>query len=101
MAPELVIVGIVFVGAALYAQARRTSVRLLNPLRIAFALTTLFIIYVGAALCGLVLPAHHLNSLHELKKVGYIVWPQAESGALFGLLSIPMWWVGLNRLRRG
>jgi len=98
MAPELAIIAFVAVVGVGYSLAvGRPLGRLLNPLRIAFALTALSLIDVGAAAFGIALPSHHFGSLHELKRVGHVIWPQVELGIVFALLAIPMWWVGLRQ----
>ena len=62
-------------------------------------LTLVFLVYCGAAVAGYTLPAQ-LSSLHQIHNVGHVVWRQAGFGFAFGLLAIPMWWLGLKTISR-
>jgi hypothetical protein len=101
MIPELVVIGIVAVLVAAYGLVyRRVPSRFWNPLRTGMTLTTLCLVYSGAAIFGYTVPTYHLTSLHDIHSVGHVVWRQAEFGGVLGLLSIPMWWLGLRQLNR-
>lgn len=99
MTPELAVIGVVAVLVGAYGIIyRRVPSRFWNPLRAGMALTTLCLVYSGAAVLGYSVPTHTVSSLHDIHSVGHVVWRQAEFGAALGLLSIPMWWLGLRQL---
>jgi hypothetical protein len=99
MAPELTALGLVAVALVAYNVATgRPASRFLNPLRVAFMLTAFCAIEVVGGLFGVAFPAHSISSFHEIRQVGEVVWSQVEGGVLLGLLSVPMWVLGLRRL---
>jgi hypothetical protein len=90
--PELIVIGVVAGLVAAYGFTYGLSPRRLwNPLRMGMALTTLCLLYFGAAVLGYTVPAHDLLSLRE-----YLVWRQAVFGGALGVLSIPLWWLGVK-----
>ena len=101
MTPEFVILAVAAALVVTYGLVyRRSANAFWNPLRMAMTLTAVFLFYFGAAVAGYTVPAQ-LSSLHQIHNVGHIVWQQAGFGLALGLLSIPMWWLGLKRMSRG
>ncbi len=102
MPPMFVVAGLLAFGVGWHYFMYRLSGRpWWNPLWTAFTLTAVALSYAVAGFLGYDVPTHNPLIDQPVVWVGHVVWGQVTLGSIMLLVSAPLWWFGLKRLRTG
>jgi len=77
---------------------KQSAGRMWHPLWIAFSLTALAVISVGAGAIGYTLDRHDRFVAHTAW-AGHVIWSEIAVGCFTGLLALYFWRKGLQRVR--
>jgi hypothetical protein len=100
MTPMLIVVGLLaFLVGWHYFMYRLSGRPWSNPLWMAFTLTAVALLYAVTGLLGYDVPRHNPFIDRPVVWVGDVVWQQVTLGSAMLLVSAPLWWLGLKRLR--
>ena len=94
--PALVIVGIVVVWYVFINE--QSKGRMWTPLWLAFSVTAMAILYVGAGATGYMLSRRD-RFVAQTAWAGHVIWWEVAIGVVAGLVAILFWRKGLQALR--
>jgi drug/metabolite transporter (DMT)-like permease len=77
---------------------KQSGGRLWNPLWMAFSLTAVAVISVGAGAIGYTLDRHDRFVAHTAW-TGHVIWSEIATGFVAGLVALYFWRRGLRRIR--
>jgi drug/metabolite transporter (DMT)-like permease len=77
---------------------KQSAGRMWNPLWIAFSLTALAVLFVGAGAIGYTLDKHDRFVAHTAW-AGQVIWSEITVGFFAGLVALYFWRKGLQRIR--